>query len=144
MEMREHDQRSLFYCYFTLNSLNHLPLESQEHCLDCTILKCDETLSLIPNLIVKSLHTQTPLTPEVNIPRLPPNNQRSKIEKSVSTCPPMQASVREFHLSSKYIYYTLGSKRPSGQLHPCFHPWLAADRIVKCKSEYLSPAKWLT
>lgn len=79
MEMREHDQRSLFYCYFTLNSLNHLPLESQEHCLDCTILKCDETLSLIHSPIVKSLLTQTPLTPEVNIPRLSPKVQNREI-----------------------------------------------------------------
>ena len=59
MKMREHDQRSLLYCYLVTDIFKLLPLESHENCLDCTMLKCDETLSLIHKLIVKSLPTHT-------------------------------------------------------------------------------------
>lgn len=72
MKMREHDQRSLLYCYLVTDIFKLLPLESHENCLDCTMLKCDETLSLIHKLIVKSLPTQSSLTPQVNIPGLSP------------------------------------------------------------------------
>lgn len=71
VKMREHDQRSLLYC-LVIDIFKLLPLESHQNCLDCTRLKCDETLSLIHKLIVKSLPTQSPLTPQVNIPGLSP------------------------------------------------------------------------